>query len=479
MNNWEHASHWRNSHHPLIIASSGGGGHISAAESLIQQFKIKKNKNLPYHFYQHPSRALLSVESLIWLSIHSFHHPIPNYVLKNFPSLILPKAHELQDEVNALIQQQQRMEKRHYVDFLLDIQPNGLIFASMFNFYQKLGHAESLKRIVKHQSMLDALYRPIIRDRIYQLLLNGVLQKKPFDSLLSTQALGLPAICEAVTKYNAHRRELSEEHQIEVPEIFMHQFITDIPKVTAEHYLKPLNNIDMLHRNNLIVHLLDVQEDNCILEKKHALKVFRYDPKHNPIVRDEFRKSEQEKNPLALQIIRSPLDTIFLKPNERLAVIMLSSSNGSTSVDYVKSLLAMKIEHIAILGNPNPSLLEFLNQASNRKPIKTKIHVLGLLNSAQLNDLLKNCDLLILKGGGLSLMEIASFELKPQTIVFIHKPIDEQKQIIESGLVWEDGNTNWFINYCQTHDRYAYLSNPTLIEQQYHHHLKKLHKSAS
>lgn len=478
MNNHKHASHWLNSRHPLIIASSGGGGHISAAESLIQQFKSKKNKTLPYHFYQQPSRAFLSIESLIWLSIHSFHHPIPNYVFKNMSSIVLPKAHELQNEINSLLQLQQRLEKRHYVDFLLDLQPNGLIFASMFNFYQKLGHADSLKRIVKHQSLLDALYRPIIRDKVFQLLLNGIKQKKPFDSLLSTQALGLPAICEAINTYNFQRTQLSEAYQIEVPEIFMHQFITDIPNVTAEHYLKPLNQVDVLHKKNLILHLLDLEKENYFLEKKHAFKVFRYDPKHNPIVRDEFRKSEQEKTRLALQIIRSPLDTIFLKPNQRLGVIMLSSSNGSTSVDYVQSLIKLNIEHIAILGNPNPSLIEFLNRIEKKGQLKSKIHVLGMLNSAQLNDLLKNCDLLVLKGGGLSLMEIASFDLKNDAVVFIHKPINDQQEIIESGLVWEDGNTNWFIKYCQTHDRYAYLSNPSLIQKQYHHHLKSRHQNA-
>ena len=63
------------------------------------------------------------------------------------------------------------------MDFLLDLQPNGLIFASMFNFYQKLGHAESLKRIVQHQTLLDIIYKPTIKNKIYDLLLKGIQQQ--------------------------------------------------------------------------------------------------------------------------------------------------------------------------------------------------------------------------------------------------------------------------------------------------------------
>ncbi|NBX84835.1 MAG: hypothetical protein EBQ95_04405 [Gammaproteobacteria bacterium] len=479
MNDWEHASRWLNSHNPLIIASSGGGGHISAAESLIQQLKQKKNKLLPYHFYQHAARELLSIESLIWLSIYTYHHRWPNYILKNFTSLVFPNPEQLQSEMNLLIAQQEKIQQRHYVDFLLDLQPNGLIFASMFNFYQKLGHAASLKRIVKHQTLLDMIYKPIIKNKIYKMLLQGIQQQKPYDSILSTQALGLPAICEAVSKYNAHRIRLSKEYNTPIPEIYMHQFITDIPNTTAEHYLKPINQVNMLHRKNLILHLLDLSTENYFLEKKHAFKVFRYDPQHNPIVRDEFRRTKQEKNPFCLQIIRSPLDTIFLKPNERLGLIMLSSSNGDTSIEYVKSLVHMKIEHIAILGHPTPSLVKFLSKIEKNKRMKSKVHILGHLNSDQLKDLLKNCHLLILKGGGLSLMEIASFDLKSDTIVFLHKPVDEELHIMESGLVWEDGNTDWFIKYSENQNRHAILSNPRLIEKQYVAHLKNRHQCAS
>lgn len=50
---------------PLIISSSGGSGHISCTQNIIQNLLQDPNSRITYHYWQKPSQKCLSFETLV------------------------------------------------------------------------------------------------------------------------------------------------------------------------------------------------------------------------------------------------------------------------------------------------------------------------------------------------------------------------------------------------------------------------------
>lgn len=446
----QQATHaWKSCSKPLIIASSGGAGHISAAQSLISQLQ---QHILTYHHYQKPSSGLVSFESSIQLGCHLYHIPGWQYLLQKLTGVQLPSPIQLEEEINHLIQK--NSQPKLYLDFMLDILPNGYAFTALFNYLQKTADAKSLNQVVMQQCFLDDFYKKQVIKKIYHLLVEELKHGQAFDSILSTQPIGMSAICQSVAKYNKNRAQLSKQFEKEVPEILIHQFVTDIPHQSAIHFLTPLNHLDFLQKKFLVLHLLNLDDDNIFLEKKHANKIFRYHPKENPMVREPFIKNNASPSD-AIRLLNFSEQVIEVKGREKLALIMLGTANGQTSIDYLKTLLEMKLEHIIVIGQVSAKDNVLIEQLANPS---SQIHLPGLVNAHQLTEILKHVDLIISKGGGLSLMELAGFNLPQQTIIAIHHSPHQP------GLIWEDGNIDWFIKF--NHQRHVFTTQPENLRHQ-------------
>jgi effector protein SdbA len=453
---------WSQSQRPLIIASSGGGGHIIAAESLIETLKRNHTDILTYPSYQKPSFKKLSLASLIQKGSEIYHH---KWGLKNFKKILpvmMPTPEELLNEMEQLFQKNNL--PKNYIDFMLDLQPNGFTFTALFNLLQKTGHASSLFHFTECQNWIDKISQKNVEDKVFQILLEAASKHMPYDTIISTQPIGIPAICKAMVKYNLERQTLENIYQIELPELFMHIFITDIPHKSAKHFFQPIEKLNYLEKKNLTLHMLDLHKENCFLEKKHANTICRYTPETYPIIREAFRKNHPENILIKNNQLKIPNGSIPLSKTEKIATIMLSSSNGTTTLDYIKQLIELKIEHIIIVGPVQKTMLDTIEKLKIQNNTKTQFHLPGFVNSTILSQILKVSDLIILKGGGLSLMEMTPFKLSKKCMVFIHQPTDAHEI---KGLTWEVGNTNWFLKYFKKQKKYAFIGNPNNLIEKY------------
>ena len=451
---------WLHYQNPLLIASSGGGGHIIAAESLIEQLSSQIHPPiLTQHYQKKPSSKWLTLETLIKLGCMI--SQIPG--LKKYLPIQFPFLNELEQGIEELNQKNEQKEK-YYIDFMLDIQPNGYCFVALFNYLQKIAHPNSLYHIVKHQDILDKLYKRYVSQKIYSLLIEALANGQAYDVVLSTQAIGIPAICSAIAKYNHQCEDLSKQFQCPVAEIQLHQFITDIPQRSAQHYLKPLESLNFVEKQYLVLHVLDLKQHNYFLEKKHCHTIFRYNADQNPMIRHAF-KNIPEKLPYAVHCISISNHQIIKTPKQKLALVLLSSSCGDITLNYVRSLIKMNIQHIVIAGKISIELSDTIKQLENHN---NQIILPGFLSSFDLSKLLKETDVLILKAGGLSIMEIASCHLTKTCFIGIHQSEANINSAADKGLTWEEGNALWMLSQFPN----ASFVYPQLLEDKWNNYTK-------
>lgn len=449
---------WFRAENPLIIASSGGNGHISAAQSLIQQF-LQYQKTLPYHTFPKASKKLGSFEFLLLKALKYANNPL---VKKIHPKLTLPNSYQLKKAKIQLIKQQDNQPQRFYIDFLLDWLPHGLIYAALFNLLQSQGQGQSLKAVTRGQKFLDSVYRISISQKIYSLLIQAIEKGEPFDTVISTQALGIPGLLDGIRRYNQDKKQLEKTYQRKLPELRFHQFVTDIPEASAEHFLKPLQKLKPSEKKYLSIHLLDLNKRNIFEEQNLADEIYVYPPEQHPIVREELRRSKHNQGILGFNYFICQKQSFFIKPKQKLAVLMLSSGQGPNSIHYIKHLVNKGIEHIAVVGKIDKQVSKAIHQLKKT----SHIYLLGHLDAKDLAKILSASHYLIIKGGGLSLMELASLKLRKDAQIFIHQPTPPIPDEKAQALVWEEGNIEWFLNYCHQNQKIAYITNPeTIINQ--------------
>ncbi len=447
------SSPWFDAENPLIIASSGGNGHISAAQSLIQHF-LHHQKTLHYHTFPKASKKLSHFEYLLLGILQCANTPL---FKRLSPKFELPNSPQLKKAKIQLIKQQSSNPERHYVDFLLDWLPHGVIYAALFNLLQSQGNGKSLKKVTQGQLFLDIIYKYSISQKIYNRLIEAIQQGRPHDIIISTQALGMSGLLHGIQRYHQNRPILEERFKMILPELRLHQFVTDIPEDSALHFLKPLQKLKPSAKKHLCIHLLDLNKTNVFEEQHLADEIYVYPPQEHPIIRQELRHAKKLQTFLGFNYLICQGQSILIRPKQKLAVLMLSSGQGPSSIQYIKHLIDKGIEHIAVVGHANQQL----RQSIKKLCPNNRIYLLGHLNGKELAKILSAGHLLIIKGGGLSLMELASLKLRQNAQIFIHQA-DEKNQ----GLIWEEGNIEWFLQYCQQNQKKACLTHPELITKQ-------------
>ncbi len=85
---------------------------------------------------------------------------------------------------------------------LLDVYPAGYASVAIWNILQRDGQVEDLKKLVCLQAKSDKENYSIVKNYILNALKNAVDGKTPYTEMISTQAMALPALCDAVMEYN-------------------------------------------------------------------------------------------------------------------------------------------------------------------------------------------------------------------------------------------------------------------------------------
>ena len=102
---------------------------------------------------------------------------------------------------------------------------------------------------------------------------------------------------------------------------------------------------------------------------------------------------------------------------------------------------------------------EVENQGSTFKNVK----ILDYLPAAQLCNLFKQADLLILKGGGLTVMEQLALEHPRNQKIFFHYPCSSM-EALSSGIPWEDANIQIAKSILTEKNIDVFQTNPKLFE---------------
>jgi hypothetical protein len=220
-----------------------------------------------------------------------------------------------------------------------------------------------------------------------------------------------------------------------------------------------------LEKQHLIIHVLDVGPYYHILEKKHATQVFRYSPQYFPIIRRPFKQENHDSLNMNIPVLRISDCIIPVSNQEKIASMMLSSSQGDLTLDYLNQLLKLNFQHIVVIG-PIPKKLMRKIQALQKKHKQSNIYLPGFVQAQDLSHILKVSQFIILKGGGLSLMEIAAMSLSKKTLIFVHQNQSLELETFKAqGLSWEQGNTEWFIQYNQEHHQPSIVGQPESLTQ--------------
>ena len=139
---------------------------------------------------------------------------------------------------------------------------------------------------------------------------------------------------------------------------------------------------------------------------------------------------------------------------------MLSSAQGDLTAQYLESLINLNYEQFLIIGELAASSQTKINSIA--KESGKIINYCGFVASNSLVQILQSSDCILLKGGGMSLMELSAIDLKPNALICLHQPQTD------TGLTlgWEQGNMTWFLQHCHNKNQAVICCNPHQVTTQ-------------
>ena len=527
---------------PLMIASSGGSGHKSAIEGIISFLQKEYEKVIILPQYHPTEHKVLSrsedrgsqgqIEAgLKWLHEMGVLSDILRGIAKHSFFPVLPTRVELVTEIEMLIKQNPPSSTRLYVDMLLDVLTAGYESAAIANILARKDEVKTLKKLLTFQPRSDALNYQLVYEYYLNLLMKAYKTKEPYTSVISTQVVALPALCDAVIEYNKRVSQIDSKLQITI-----HQYMTDLPTEGAQHYFRPLNTLSESQRRQLKFYAVNLTQA-CIdrfidaQEEYQGLFCIPYDK--NPMVRCGFLDLETSlHNKWSIEntvsyidyeysethgaMKQSKLISLTIKPNDRVASIMLGSQASDDTVDYLIALLKAGFELIFIFGGLNHNIysaierIKYEENLGPQKQLKNRIIRLGHQTDKEIQPIFSRSSVIYIRGGGLSTFEQMAMPHNSKQSIFLHHAMPEEiprrcginydaiqlkemRRLVEefqsflgielsffdaasrthipsstfvneltSGLAWEDGNVGVLINF---------------LSQKSHIHIKRTTKS--
>ncbi|WP_058535479.1 hypothetical protein [Legionella saoudiensis] len=452
---------------PLLLGCSGGGGHISAILGIEQSLKITYFSNeielplyTPVLAEQKPPAASIHTGANI-MHAYGVGKPLQK-LIELTPIPLLPNAHALDEEIKNLSKKEQTNGSRCYIDMLLDVYPEGYESAAVWNILQRNEKTSTLKKLIALQSMSDTFNYQIVYDYFMKTLQDAELQGSPYTEIISTQAMALPALCDVVKDYNASRPIESR--------IIINQYLTDLPTLGAVHFFNVLATLTPTQQQQMRLYGINMTDDviqHFFPQGNHFNKIYNVPPDRNPMVRTAFKDSAydnsdnfHEEVTLSFQKEQSPYT---IAPGEQIASIMLGSQAGADTVKYIEPLLKCGMERVFVFGGKNKSLSDKIDELiSTHEEYRDRIVRLDNQGDKEISALMTRSNIVVTRGGGLSVMEQMAMSHNSEQIVLIHHADAPENAPLSSGISWEDSNVDMLIDYLQQNDTYAQKTSPGL-----------------
>lgn len=466
---------------PLIISSSGGAGHISAALGLIDhmqktvpELQVTQHRSRLYQHCQFSTGGLLIRSGVRALSIKGFGGLLKKMIrVCGYPSL--PKSgqffHELKNLENAEMDKESFPvigRVRPYLDILLDIYPAGYEYAAIYNTLQKANKYTDIQLMLNRKQFSEKInYKPT-REGIFKLLVQAAERGQAYTEIISTQPLSLKALCDAVKSYNQNylpskNRTLKNP----LPTLYIQQYITDLPSKDCRHFFDALNKLTPNQQQQIHLYGLNLNTNlRCYLTKEQNFRrIHIIHPQANPMVRSGFKDPmlihylDNTKAYIFLAkdylrankewMLKENMREIIIPADKKVAVISIGSRASIESVEYIEPLLAANYDKIIVFGANNEDLFQRLNRLikcyphAKREIIRKKIEFLGKQSDVEMAPILTRSDCTIIGEGGLSTMEQMALPISSNKSVFIHS----NNNNVHQG--WEAANSSCLIHYLQ------------------------------
>lgn len=435
---------------PLMIGCSGGGGHIAAIQG-IQAYLETEFKSSVQFLNHEPvtfeKKSHSAARAQIEFGLKIMNAPILKKIIESAlllsPIPILPNLTSVQDEIARL--SKNNTQKRKYVDMLLDVYPAGYESAAIWNVLQRDDKTEELKKLVSLQTISDQQNHTHVHDYYLKKLITAAKKGNPYTEVISTQAMSLPALCDAVKDYN----HFIINHQIQAPSILIHQYMTDLPTKGAIHFFNPLSKLSTEQQKQMKLYGVGmtpkiVQE--FFPSSPRFSSIIDIPPQKNPMVRQGFYDSSLDhsrsfEHNITLNLLGE--HPIEIESNSKIASIMLGSQAGNDTFEYIEDLLKNKMDKVFVFGGKtNPILQSKINQLIDQHPeYQDKIIPLGNQGDKEIMPLMTRSNILVIRGGGLSVMEQLAMNHHSEQTVFIHHANSNSKNLT-SGIPWEDCNVD-------------------------------------
>lgn len=475
---------------PLILACSGGVGHISAAQGIIDHMKarnpqVQVTKHQATLYVNKPTSATgLMLRMALWVSsvpglgflfkflLSSLGYPdLPDYSTFWEQMDKLQNAETVQDG-NGL-----KGRERSYVDVLVDFYDSGYEFTALNNASHLSLNAQSLKKLLAHKASVEKSNYQSVYIKTLNMLKKAAENQHPFTQLISTQALSLDAICDAVIDYNQIFLPLfNQKNGTDYSNIYIEQYLTDLPEPGCVNFLKNLDCLTNAQKSILEIHAVNIREPikAAFFNKEQGFKaIYNIAPNHNPMVHAGFKDTKlqdytQFSKPQTLTFLDKDnyRQSAIINAHAKVASIMIGSLAANASVDYVKHLLDKDYDHIFIFGGLNnriapeiDAILEIYPPVEQDK-IKQKMILLPPQTDIEMAPIMARSHYVIIRGGGLSVMEQMAIPIMRDKTVLVHHD-DTSNDSLTSGIDWEDSNTDALIYYLRQKGCRAFKTSPT------------------
>lgn len=275
---------------------------------------------------------------------------------------------------------------------------------------------------------------------------------KPYTEIISTQAMGLPALCDAVIEYNQWSRV---QHPAFTP-LVIHQYFTDLPTHGAVHFFNPLSRLSKKQQQQMHLYGLGMSEDviRTFFPKGEDFGgIYDIPPKDNPMVRPGFTDPDLDYSKFFHKSCKFYLldsdnekQDYRITADEQIATILLGSQASNDTVKYIETLLKNGYQKIFVLGG---HLFEKeIQEIESRYPQLPNriVRVSSNQTDTTLTPLLTRSNIIIQRGGGVSVMEAMAMPHNPEQAILIHHTDAHADEIKEkeltSGISWEDCNVD-------------------------------------
>jgi effector protein SdbA len=451
---------------PLMIGCSGGGGHISAILGIEQSLKQAFPATLELPLYapvlaeQKPHAASIHTGANI-MHAYGVGKPLQK-IIELTPLPLLPNTHVLDEEIKNLSKKEQANGLRCYIDMLLDVYPEGYESAAIWNIFQRNDETSTLRKLIALQSMSDTFNYQIVYDYFMKKLQASEEMGAPYTEIISTQAMALPALCDVVSAYNARRSPKNH--------IVINQYLTDLPTLGAVHFFNVLATLTPTQQRQIRLYGVNMTDEviqHFFPSGNQFNKIYNVPANKNPMVRVAFKDRAydnsdkfHEQVTLSFQKEAAPYT---IASGEQIASIMLGSQASADTVKYIEPLLKCGIERVFVFGGKNKSISDKIDELINKHPeYKDRIIRLDNQSDKKISALMTRSNIVVTRGGGLSVMEQMAMSHNPEQTILIHHADANENAPLSSGISWEDSNVDKLIENLQKNSIYAQKTSPSL-----------------